>query len=471
MNPLPTSSSLDPGRSTPFPGARSALVFLLLINLFNYVDRYVLAAVVGPIKQTFFGEGGFAGRDDMLSQALNWFQQHVGFKPDDACLGLLATAFMAMYMIASPIFARLAERRSRWALVGVGVVLWSLASGASGLAGTFLALLLTRCLVGIGEAAYGPVAPTVLSDYYPVNERGRVLARFYLALPVGTALGFMLGEMVAKSGLGAWGAGAFGAKPESWRWAFYIVVIPGLLLGARSFFLREPPRGQADLAAAVAPQKTNWSAYLVLLRTPSYMLCTAGMAMMTFAMGGIGFWMPYYLEQLPHAPTKPITIFGAILVLAGLAGTLLGGWLGDKLRTRFSGSYFLVSALAMFTGFPIFLAVLWTPFPWIWVLIFWTLFCLFFNTGPTNTILANVTHPSMRAAGFALNIFVIHAFGDAVSPTIIGLLNGYFGGDMSKSFFVVGLTFLLAGGFWLAGMKFLKRDTELAPTRLGGAAP
>jgi MFS family permease len=196
MNPIPSTLPASPSeRQTPFPGARSALVFLLLVNLFNYIDRYVLAAVVGPIKRTYFGEGGFAGREDVLSRALNWFQQHVGFKPDDACLGLLATALMAMYMIASPLFARLAERRSRWGLVGIGVILWSLASGASGLAGTFLALLLTRCLVGIGEAAYGPVAPTVLSDYYPVKQRGRVLAWFYVALPVGTALGFMLGEL------------------------------------------------------------------------------------------------------------------------------------------------------------------------------------------------------------------------------------------------------------------------------------
>jgi len=475
MNITPSDApSSSTQRQTPFPGARPALVFLLLVNLFNYVDRYVLAAVVGPIKRTFFGEGGFAGREDALSQALNWFQQHVGFKPDDACLGLLATAFMAMYMIASPIFARLAERYSRWVLVGIGVVMWSLASGASGLAATFLALLVTRCLVGIGEAAYGPVAPTVLSDYYPVKQRGRVLAIFYLALPVGTALGFMLGEMVAKSGIGAWGSTTLGARPESWRWAFYLVVIPGLALGVRSFFLSEPPRGQADLSAAVAAKKTEWRDYLILLRTPSYVLCTVGMAAMTFAMGGIGFWMPYYLEGLPGKPANPITIFGAILVLAGLSGTLLGGWLGDKLRARFGGAYFLVSALAMLSGFPVFLAVLRAPFPWIWVLIFLTLFCLFFNTGPTNTILANVTHPSMRAAGFALNIFIIHAFGDAVSPTIIGLLNGYFGGrpeDMNKSFLVVGLTFLFAGGLWLTGMKFLKRDTELAPTRLGVAAP
>ena len=186
----------------PFPGARSALGLLLLINLFNYVDRYVLAAVVGPIKRTYFGEGGFAANDNTFAKALNWFQHHVGFKPDDACLGLLATAFMVIYMIGSPLFARLAERRSRWVLVGIGVVLWSLASGASGLAWSFGMLLLTRCLVGIGEAAYGPIAPAVISDLYPVKIRGRVLAWFYLALPVGTALGFMLGEAVAKSGIG-----------------------------------------------------------------------------------------------------------------------------------------------------------------------------------------------------------------------------------------------------------------------------
>jgi MFS family permease len=451
----------------PFPGARSALGLLLLINLFNYADRYVLAAVVGPIKRTYFGAGGFAGNDDALAKALNWFQHHVGFKPDDACLGLLATAFMVIYMIGSPIFARLAERRSRWVLVGIGVVLWSLASGASGLALSFGMLLLTRCFVGIGEAAYGPIAPAVISDLYPVKIRGQVLAWFCLALPVGTALGYMLGEAVAESRIGSWGEGAFGMKPESWRWAFYIVVVPGILLGVRSFFMREPVRGQADLAKTVIPQATNWRAYSVLLRTPSFVLCTLGMAAMTFAMGGIAFWMPYYLEGLPNAPAKPVTMFGAILVLAGLAGTLLGGIAGDKLRARFPGSYFLVSGLTMLAGFPVFLAVLHAPFPWIWVLIFLTCFCLFFNTGPTNTILANVTHPSIRSAGFALNILVIHALGDAVSPTIIGLLNGYFGGDMSKSFFAVGLTMVLAGVLWLAGMQFLKRDTELAPMRLG----
>jgi MFS family permease len=189
------------------------------------------------------------------------------------------------------------------------------------------------------------------------------------------------------------------------------------------------------------------------------------MAAMTFAIGGIAFWMPYYLETRPGAPGSSTLIFGGITALAGFTGTLAGGILGDRLRDRFSGSYFLVSGVAMLAGFPIFLATLRAPFPWIWGLIFLTCFCLFFNTGPTNTILANVTHPSMRAAAFALNIFVIHALGDVISPVIIGLLNDWFR-DMNKSFVVVGLSFLVAGALWLLGARFLQRDTELATTRL-----
>jgi MFS transporter, Spinster family, sphingosine-1-phosphate transporter len=433
-------------------------VLLVLINLFNYIDRQVLAAVVGPIKSTFFGANG-AGAGETLTAVMNWFQHRLGFKPEDALIGLLGTAFMVVYMIGAPVFGRLAERTSRWVLVGVGVVLWSLASGASGMATTFVALLLTRCLVGVGEAAYGPVAPAIISDLYPVKIRGRVLARFYVAIPVGSALGYVLGGWVANSGIGDWGAGVLGAKAESWRWAFYLVVPPGILLGLWSFFMRDPARGQADHAHPTHPATVRWRDYLVFLRTPSYVYCTLGMTAMTFAIGGIAFWMPYYLETRPEAPAASTFIFGVVTVVAGLTATLAGGYLGDRLRGRFPGSYFLVSGVAMLAGFPVFLGVLETPFPWIWILIFLTVFCLFFSTGPTNTILANVTQPSMRAAAFALNILVIHAFGDVISPVIIGLLSDWFQ-DMNKAFVAVGLMFLVAGVLWLLGARFLQRDTD-----------
>jgi predicted MFS family arabinose efflux permease len=119
-------------------------------------------------------------------------------------------------------------------------------------------------------------------------------------------------------------------------------------------------------------------------------------------------------------------------------------------------------------AFPLILCALWFPFPTAWIYIFLACFCLFFNTGPTNTILANVTHPSIRASAFALNILVIHALGDAISPAIIGLINGYTG-NMTFGFLTVSFMCLLASVLWFSGRKYLDRDTALAPTKLGPA--
>src|SRR5437899_12365 len=200
---------------TSIAGARLSLALLLAINLFNYIDRYVLAAVEPEIGHEFFA-----------------------LAPDNPATlektGSLATAFLISYMLTAPIFGWLADRMSRWLLVGVSVILWSLATGASGLAGTFTILLITRLFVGIGEAGYGPSAPTIISDLYPVARRGSVLAWFYAAIPVGSALGYVIGGLVATA-------------TGDWRWAFYLVLPPGLVLGAWCFFMRDPPRGQADV--------------------------------------------------------------------------------------------------------------------------------------------------------------------------------------------------------------------------------
>lgn len=457
------------GSVKSLPGARGVLALLLTVNLFNYIDRYVLAAVVQDIKQTFLSGTNTGSSADLINSIQAWTQAHLHFKPELAFMGFLSMAFMTVYMIGAPIFGHLADRYPRRVLIGIGVLLWTLATGASGLAPTFLALLLTRCFIGIGEAAYGPVAPAIISDLYPVEKRGEALAWFNMAIPVGSALGFALGGAAIALNFGSIGEHLFGIHAESWRWAFFLVVPPGLILGTFCFFMREPPRGQTDLAAGEKFKAANWDDYLALARTPSYVLCTLGMAAMTFAIGGIAFWVPYYLSQQPGAPAAGTVsiIFGGIVCLSGLSATLIGGWVGDKLRPRFSGSYFLVSGAAMLCGFPFLLWMLNTGFPGVgvWVLIFITCFCLFFNTGPANAILANVTHPSIRAVGFAANIFFIHAFGDVISPVIIGILGDRYG--MKTAFMLVGAMFLLAGIFWLCGTKFLARDTERAGKSLG----
>jgi MFS family permease len=417
----------------PLPGARAALALLLCINLFNYVDRQVLAALEPRIQESLFPG---APTNDPRALTL---------------MGSLSTAFIVSYMVMAPLFGWLDDRMSRWLLVGVSVLLWSLASGGSGLATTFGILLATRLFVGIGEAGYGPAAPTIISDFYPVARRGAVLSWFYMAIPVGSALGYVAGGLIG-SALG-------------WRAAFFAVVPPGIILGLLSFMRTDPRRGAVDLPQTPR-RRAELRDYLVLLRTPSYLLDTAGMAAMTFAIGGISYWMPRWVAQTRHAGElgRVNLIFGAITVATGLSATLLGGMAGDRLRNRFPGSYFLVSGVGILLCCPFILLMLWTPFPLAWVWVFLAEFCLFFNTGPSNAILANVTHPAIRATAFALNIFLIHAVGDALSPPLLGYIAGNFG--WNTAFGVVTAVTAVGGILWIMGIRYLGADTEAAPRRL-----
>jgi MFS family permease len=260
----------------------------------------------------------------------------------------------------------------------------------------------------------------------------------------------------------------------SWHWAFLLTLPPGIILGVICLMMKDPPKGGTDGVQASAKHATK-ADYLALAKIPSYVLCVLGMTAFTFAIGGMSFWMPTYLHDFRGEADlgKVNLIFGGITVVAGLAATLLGGWLADKLRARFSGSYFLVSGAGMLLGFPFFLASLYAPMPWAYGLIFAAIFLLFLSTGPSNAIIANVTHPSVRATAFAACIFVIHALGDAISPWIIGAITDGTKsaanpkGDMTLGFLLVGAMILLSGVLWMLGARYLKRDTEAAPGRMG----
>jgi MFS family permease len=430
--PQPSSRSFR-----PIPGAYMALGLLLAMNLFNYIDRQVLAAVEPEICHSLF-----PGQDPdgpvVLTQS-----------------GLLASAFLVSYMLTAPLFGALAQRFPRWKLIAVGVIVWSLATGASGLAMSFMVLLLTRCFVGVGEGAYGPLAPTILSDCFPVARRGKILSLFYVAIPVGGAMGYALGGLAAK----------LDPARESWRWAFFVVVVPGLILGIVSLLMRESPTGAAD--AVSARRRMTWRDCRILLETPSFVLDTLGMTAMSFGMGALAWWIPRYLKnhEVPDlSGINPRMVFGIITALGGLGGTVAGGLLGDWLRARLRGSYFLVSGAGLLLSAPCVLLFLAVPFPWAWCMIFLAVFFMFVNTGPTNAILANVVHPVMRPAGFAVNILVIHVLGDVISPPIIGAVSGCW--NISVGFAVVS-AFLAAGGLlWLWGGRYLERDTDIAPQRL-----
>jgi MFS family permease len=414
-------------RVRPSSAAKTALLLLLGVNLFNYIDRQILAALEPDIRATFFAT------DDVHAMTKT---------------GLLGDAFFVTYMVSAPILGLLADRFSRWIIVGSAVILWSLASGGSGLAATFAILFATRILVGIGEGGYGPAAPTIISDLFPIQTRGRVMAVFYTAIPVGSALGYVIGGLVGAH-LG-------------WRWAFYLVTPPGLLLGLLCFWQRDPRIGAQRVQES---PRRSLRDYVKLFRTRSYLINCVAQTLMTFVTGGLGFWVSAYLRYRNQSPDVGMTTFGLITVVAGLVSTLLGGVVADKLRSRFAASYFWVSGIGMLVACPFFIATLYTPFPAAWIPMFFAIFFLFVNTGPSNTALANVSLPAVRATAFAVNILVIHALGDVQAFWLLGYIGGHT--NMHVAFLFVSGIIFLSGLVWLLGVRYLPADTAAVESRTG----
>ena len=407
-------------KARPASAAKTALLLLLGINLFNYIDRQILAALEPDIRATFF-----APNDPNAMMRTGW----------------LGDAFFVTYMISAPILGLLADRVSRWIIIGSAVILWSLASGGSGLAATFAILFVTRVLVGIGEGGYGPAAPTIISDLFPIETRGRVMAVFYTAIPVGSALGYVIGGLVGAH--------------MGWRWAFYLVTPPGLLLGVLCFLQRDPRIGTQQ--GVQESSRRSLRDYVRLFRTRSYLINCVAQTLMTFVTGGLGFWVSAYLRYRNQSPDVGMTMFGLITVVAGLVATLLGGVIADKLRSRFAASYFWVSGIGMLIACPFFIATLYTPFPAAWIPMFFAIFFLFVNTGPSNTALANVSLPAVRATAFAVNILVIHALGDVQAFWLLGYIGGHM--NMHMAFLFVSGIIFLSGVVWLIGIKYLAADT------------
>ncbi len=397
---------------------RYALALLLVVNLLNYIDRQVLYAVFPLIKA-----------DLRLS---------------DTALGFLGSAFMLCYMVSAPLLGWLGDRLSRVRLAAGGLLVWSLATAMAGFANGYRMLLAARTCVGIGEASFGTVSPGLVADYFPKERRGRVLSWFYLAIPVGSALGYLCGGLIGEN-LG-------------WHAAFLMVGIPGLIITLPVWFLRELPRG--GTAEPVPRQERG--GYGSFFTNRSFICNTLAMAAMTFAMGGLAQWVPTFLFRL-HAldVARANTLFGGVTVLAGILGTLTGGWLGDRFQKRSAAGYLIVSGWGFLIGVPIAAWAIITPSLAVClVAIFIAEFFLFLNTGPLNTVIVNVTRPEMRAMAFAVNIFFIHALGDAVSPTLLGWFSDLWG--LRSALLVTPVAIALAAGFCFLGKRYIAADMARA---------
>ncbi|MGZ3597616.1 MAG: spinster family MFS transporter [Syntrophales bacterium] len=383
-----------------------ALSLLLAVNLLNYVDRQVIYAVFPLIKDAF---------------ALT-----------DTSLGFLGSAFMLCYMASAPLVGWLGDRTSRVKLASAGLAIWSVATSLSGFAARYHSLLLARVSVGIGEASFGTVSPGLLVDYFPKEMRGRLLSYFYLAIPVGSAVGYLLGGILGEK---------FG-----WQAAFLIVGLPGVLLAIPLWLLQEPERGATEkkIPPVAIQRRTD---YASLFSNRPYIINTMAMTAMTFALGGLAQWVPTFLYRIHKLDLATAnTYFGGITVLAGIAGTLAGGWLGDVLQARMKRGYLLVSGWGFVIGAPLAVYALVTPsVVTCLAAMFFAEFFLFLNTGPLNTVIVNVTAPALRARAFAVNIFIIHALGDAISPAMLGWLSDLWG--LRNALLITPVAFVVASFF------------------------
>ena len=383
---------------------RTALIILTALNLLNYADRNVLFAVQ-PLVQAEF---------------------HVSKEK----IGLLTSAFLGFYMIAAPFVGPLADRYSRKLIIVLGAIFWSGLTLLTAVTHTYTELLVRHTLVGVGEATFVTIAPTFVADLFHQNRRGRILGVFYLAIPVGSAAGYLLGGYLAPR--------------HGWRFPFYIAAAPGFLLALAVLFLKEPERGRFDSVkdadtGALLPEgfkgglakeffvivllylKKLYRLILVLLQNPAFLTATLGMAFMTYSLGGIQVWMPQFLNTERHYTLESANLrFGIIIVIDGILAALAGGWLGDYLLPRMKSSYYFVSAISMALGVPVMIVALFSKGTMMIPAIGVAAFFLLLNTAPLNAAVINSVGAHVRATALAVNIFIIHILGDVPSPTMMG---------------------------------------------------
>jgi MFS family permease len=356
---------------------RTALILLTALNLLNYADRNVLFAVQ-PLVQAEF---------------------HIS----KVQIGYLTSAFLLCYMCAAPFVGPLADRYSRKLIIVVGAIFWSGLTLLTAVTHNYTELLVRHTLVGIGEATFVTIAPTFVADLFSEDKRGRILGVFYLAIPVGSAAGYLLGGKLAPL--------------YGWRFPFYIAAVPGFLLALSVLFLKEPERGQFDSVKDTSERGTT----LGLFRNPAFLTATLGMAFMTYSLGGIQVWMPQFLYSERHYSLESANfMFGIIIVVDGIVAALAGGWLGDYLLKRMKSSYYLISAASMALGIPFMIVALFSRGRLMVPGIAVAAFFLLLNTSPLNAAVINSVGAHIRATAIAVNIFIIHILGDVPSPTMMG---------------------------------------------------
>ncbi len=397
------------------------------MNFFNYLDRFIVAGVMPRVQEEFHlsnAEGGF-----------------------------LATIFMVVYMCVSPVGGFLGDRLPRRFLIAGAVLVWSLATVGSGLATSFAVLLIARALTGVGEAGYGTIAPAFISDLFPIQKRSRMLSYFYAALPLGAAAGFVIGGAVSHA--------------YSWHAAFFVGGAPGILIAATALWLPEPVRGGMD--GSHHPVKVAFKDGLKLLqRNTRFWIASAGLTLMTFSIGGLVNWMPKFLEsERGYSQDDAGYALGLTTVIGGFVGTLLGGVIGDRWERKKAGGGVLLSAVGLLCAVPLMVLASFVTdkHVLIGVLLVTQLFLLM-NTGPLNAAIVNAVPPAFRAFAVGINTLLIHLFGDAASPPIIGWVADR--SSMAHAIALNAIPVALGGLILVVGLKAFRTESENANVEVHG---
>ena len=371
--------SLRPRKSP----ALGTVLLLLALNLLNYVDRYILPGAQPLVQKEFHAT--------------------------DQRMGALTTALFFFYMFAAPASGWLGDKFKRKPLIITGAVLWSLATLGTAFVHTYWSLYVRRALVGVGEATFGIYAPAVLSDFYRERDRNRILSIFYLAIPVGAALGYLAGGELGS----LWG----------WRRPFLICAIPGLIVaGLYGVLGREPERGAKDQFRPTHKRST----FRGILKNPAFLTATFGMAEVTFALGGISAWVPTFLHRANGLTVANASlVVSTITVIDGIGGTIVGGWIAQRWQRTDHRALYLLSFWSVVLTLPFGILVFFGPHATTIPALFAAEFFIFLNTGPLNAAIVNSVGAKVRATAISINLFCIHAFGDTFSPQIIGAISDH----------------------------------------------
>lgn len=444
---------------------------LTAINLLNYMDRFTLAGIITQLENVKRNGFHIDGHNEPV---------------DDTEAGLLQTAFIASYMILSPLFGYLGDRYTRKYIIFFGILLWSAFTLTGSFSVDYWMLFVTRLFVGVGEASYATIAPTLIADLFPAEKRLRMLSIFYIAMPLGGALGYIVGSQVSAL------VNRFAGQADSWRWALRVTpslgVIAALLI---LLVVREPPRGHTDgqRSSKGVKGKSGFVAYLMdvlyCLKNKTFVFSTLGFTTMTFSTGALAQWAPTFIKRVSYivsngmdeySDTKASLLFGGITVVAGISGTVAGSELSKQLGKYTRKAEAIVCATGMLLATPfLFLAIVVAQYRQLyvaWMFVFLAEFFLCLNWAPVAAMLLYTIVPARRSTAEAIQILISHLFGDAVSPTIVGGISdsvyswiGQYKGEkygkaisMEFALFTTVFMCVLGGGAFLISTLTVERD-------------